>query len=133
MNTATLIALGVPALIAAIGYAIKKVGEALSLRAEAAVRRADAAKTRADTEKADADTTGRIVIGREADAETIRLAFREMRERLDRCEKRHELQEARHEKDREEWRKAMAAKEAQIEALWREVGSLRDAIEGARS
>jgi hypothetical protein len=132
VNTATLIALGIPALIAALGYAVKKVGEAFALREAARLKRADAAVIQANAEATDADTTGRIVIGREADAETIRNIVRELQLRVDRCETRHEVQEKRHEKDRNEWRSAMAAKDAQINALWGEVNKLNDAIEGMR-
>jgi hypothetical protein len=129
MDLSTLIALGVPALIAALAYSVKKLSDAKLVREEATAK----AKTaRADAEKADADTTGRIVIGREADAEVIRNAFRELQARVDRCETRHEVQEKRHERDREEWRKAIEAKDAQIAALWREVRDLRTAIEGNR-
>jgi hypothetical protein len=132
MNTETLVAFGLPALIAAVGYTIKKVGDAMALREAARLKRADAVVIQANADKTDADTTGRIVVGREADAETIRDIVRELRMRIDRCETRHEVQEKRHEKDRNEWRSAMAAKDAQINALWGEVNKLNDAIEGMR-
>lgn len=131
MDLATLVALGIPALLAAIAYAVKKLADARLVNAEAARTHEDTAKTKADTDKADADTTGRIVVGREADAETIRDAFASIQGRLDRCETRHEVSEKRHDRERETWRVAMAAKDAQIDALWSECRSLRAAIEGA--
>lgn len=120
------------ALVAALPYAIKKIADARLVLAQSAQTRADTARDKVAIEKADSDVTGRIVIGREADAETIRAAFRTLQARLDRCEARHEEAEQRHERERETWRAAMAAKDSQIDALWAECRALRQAIEGAK-
>ena len=130
MDVAILVTLGVPTLIASLAYVWKKRADAGLVRDEAEKVRAETAKVKASTEKRDADTTGRIVVGREADAETIRNAFRELQARVDRCETRHDVQEKRHERERDEWKKAMAAKDSQIDALWNECRALRAAIEG---
>lgn len=121
--TAIIVALaaGIPTTIAAIAYALKK-------RADTEAVQADTERVRADSERVETDTTGRIVIGREADAETIRIAFRTLQDRLDRCERRHEEQERRHSTEREDFLDSLATKDAQIQALWAECRALRDAI-----
>lgn len=125
MDLTTLVAIGVPALVAALAYALRSW-------ADARAKNAEAAKIKAETERAKAEHTGRILTGAEADAETVRGALADMRGRLDRCEKRHEDCETRVIAVETRCNAEHAAKDAQIGALWKECGDLRASIEGAR-
>jgi hypothetical protein len=153
MDLAVLVTLGVPTLIAAVAYAIKKVADARAVQAETD-------KVKAEATKADADTTGRIVVGREADAAAVRGMFEDIRKRLvsaeervtvaearctvaearvtiaeaavRECEEKHRIQGELFEVERAALKDAVAVKETQINALWGEVNKLNDAIEGMR-
>lgn len=128
-DTSTLMVLGLPAFLAAIAYCIKKLADARLVNAQAAKTKAETAQAKVKVDAKDADITGQIVIGREADAGVIRSAFANLQSRLDRSEAKYEDAERRHERERETWRQAMATKDAQIDALWKECRDLRQAIE----
>ncbi len=82
---ATLTALGVPTLIAAIAWAVKRLAEAAKIRAEAAKSSADAAKTKAEADKSEADASGRF-------ATVAAESYRDARQDLSECEQvREEL------------------------------------------
>lgn len=116
-------------LVAAVAYALRKRADADRERAKATRLEGEAGKLRAEAEVKKADATGKVLIGAEADAEQIREAFRDMRARLDRCEKRHEDCEARIERNRLEYEDRLVAKQAQIDALWKELVDVRRAID----
>lgn len=114
-------------LAGAIAYAIKK-------RSDAERERAKAERIRAETDRQTAEDTGRVLVGAEADAATVRKWVDDLRGRLDRCERRHEGCEERVREVEAKCEAEHASKDAQIKALWRECGELRTSIEsgGAR-
>jgi predicted RNase H-like nuclease (RuvC/YqgF family) len=112
-------------LVGAIAYALRQRGNADRERGKAE-------RIRAETERTQADTTGRVLVGAEADAAQVRQWVADLRARLDRCERRHEACDARVERMEREHAEELRTKDAQIAALWKECGALRAAIEGGR-
>lgn len=132
MDTSTLAILttiGVPALVAAVAYAIRALADSRTKTADAELVRANAQKTAAEAKKLEAETTGKFLVGAEADAAQVRSMVGDLRGRLDRCEKRHEDCEKRVAAVEEKCDREHAVKDAQIKALFRETGELRASIE----
>ncbi len=92
-------------------------------RGKAARIAAEAEKIRAKTDQQEAEDTGRVIVGAEANAETIREMFKEIRMRLDRCEKRHD------ERDKKDAARD-AAHLAEVAAKDKTIGDLMKQVRG---